>query len=117
PLDYCSLEQADGPTLQAPMAGGICDADNVHLLDLGSYLEDTVRSTSWFRTILGLREEYYRASDSSLTTGFQGSTHETLFQPKGTLVFGPFALTEVYLSAGRGFHSDDVRGVFGTVPI
>jgi outer membrane receptor protein involved in Fe transport len=33
------------------------------------------------------------------------------------LVVGPFALTEVYLSTGRGFHSDDVRGVFGTVPI
>ena len=57
------------------------------------------------------------SSDSSLTTGFQGATHETLLQPKGTLVVGPFALTEVYLSAGRGFHSDDVRGVFGTVPI
>jgi len=117
PLDYCSIVQADGPTLQVPMAGGICNADNVHLLDLGPYLEDTVRWTSWFRTILGLREEYYRAGDSSLTTGFQGATHETLLQPKGTLVVGPFALTEVYLSAGRGFHSDDVRGVFGTVPI
>ena len=117
PLDYCSVAQADGTALQVPMAGGICDADNVHLMDLGPYLEDTVRWTPWFRTILGLREEYYRASDSSLTTGFQGSTHETLLQPKGTLVVGPFALTELYLSAGRGFHSDDVRGVFGTVPI
>ncbi|HEX4096140.1 MAG TPA: TonB-dependent receptor, partial [Caulobacteraceae bacterium] len=25
--------------------------------------------------------------------------------------------TELYFSGGRGFHSDDVRGVFGTVPI
>ncbi|HEY4211876.1 MAG TPA: TonB-dependent receptor [Steroidobacteraceae bacterium] len=117
PLDYCSVEQADGSALQVPTSGGICNADNVHLLDLGPYLEDTTHWTSWFRTVVGLREEYYRAGDSSLTTGFQGSTHETLFQPKGTLIFGPFAQTEVYLSAGRGFHSDDVRGVFGTVPI
>ncbi|HEY0340445.1 MAG TPA: TonB-dependent receptor, partial [Steroidobacteraceae bacterium] len=117
PLDYCSIEQADGPTLQVPKAGGICNADEVHLTDLGPYLEDTTHWTSWLRTIVGLREEYYRASDHSLTTGFQGQTHETLFQPKGSLIVGPFAATEVYFSAGRGFHSDDVRGVFGTVPI
>jgi outer membrane receptor protein involved in Fe transport len=117
PLDYCSLQQADGSVLQSSTAGGICNADNVHLLDLGPYVEDTVHWTPWFRTVLGLRQEYYRASDSSLTTGFQGSADETLFQPKGTLIFGPFADTELYLSAGRGFHSDDVRGVFGTVPI
>jgi outer membrane receptor protein involved in Fe transport len=52
-----------------------------------------------------------------LTTGFSGSTSQTLFQPKGSLVLGPWFQTELYLSAGRGFHSDDVRGVFGTVPI
>ncbi len=117
PLDYCSVAQADGPTLQVPKAGGICNADEVHLTDLGPYLQDTTHWTSWLRTVLGLREEYYRASDHSLTTGFQGETHETLFQPKGSLILGPFAATEIYFSAGRGFHSDDVRGVFGTVPI
>ena len=48
---------------------------------------------------------------------FQGTTDETLLQPKGSVIFGPFAKTELYFSAGRGFHSDDVRGVFGTVPL
>ena len=117
PLSYCSVAQADGGSLQVDAAGGICTADQVHLLDLGPYLEDTTHWTPWLRTVLGLREEYYRASDHSLTVGFQGTTHQTLFQPKGSLILGPFAATEVYLSAGRGFHSDDVRGVFGTVPI
>jgi len=116
-LDYCSMEQADGPTLQVPMAGGRCNADDVRLLDLGPYLEDTTHWTSWLRTVAGVREEYYRASDHSLTTGFDGTAHDTLFQPKGSLILGPFAATEFYFSAGRGFHSDDVRGVFGTVPI
>jgi hypothetical protein len=117
PLSYCSVQQADGPALQVPMAGGICNADTVHLLDLGPYVEDTTRWTSWLRTVIGLREEYYHASDNSLTTGFRGAAHETLLQPKGSLILGPFAATEVYFSAGRGFHSDDVRGVLGTVPI
>ena len=89
----------------------------MHLLDLGPYLADTTHWLAWLRTVVGLREEYYRASDHSLTTGFQGTTDETLFQPKGSLILGPFAKTEIYFSAGRGFHSDDVRGVFGTVPV
>ena len=117
PLSYCSSEQAAGPTLQVPAPGGICNADQVHLLDLGPYVEDTTHWTEWLRTVVGLREEYYRAADHSLTSGFQGADHQTLFQPKGSLILGPFAATEVYFSAGRGFHSDDVRGVFGTVPL
>jgi outer membrane receptor protein involved in Fe transport len=117
PLTYCSMEQLGGPTLQVPRVGGICNADQVHLIDLGPYLEATTHWNPWLRTVVGLREEYYRAADHSDTTGFRGSNHETLFQPKGSLIISPFAKTEFYLSAGRGFHSDDVRGVFGTVPV
>ena len=117
PLAYCSVEQADGSIIQVPEAGGICNADQVHLLDLGPYVQDTTHWTEWLRTVLGLREEYYRAEDHSATTGFQGTDHEFLVQPKGSLILGPWALTEFYFSAGRGFHSDDVRGVFGTVPV
>ena len=117
PLDYCSVAQPDGPSLQVDAAGGICNADQVHLLDLGPYVQDTTHWTEWLRTVLGLREEYYRAEDHSVTTGFQGTDHEFLFQPKGSIILGPWALTEFYFSAGRAFHSDDVRGVFGTVPL
>jgi outer membrane receptor protein involved in Fe transport len=116
-LPTCSVAQADGPTLQAPNTNGACNADNVKLLDLGPYLEDTTRWTPWLRTILGLRDEYYQASDHSLISGFSGTGHESLLQPKGSIVLGPFYQTEFYLSAGKGFHSDDVRGVFGTVPL
>jgi outer membrane cobalamin receptor len=117
PLDYCSLVQVSGPALQVAAAGGVCNADQVHLLDLGPYVDVTTHWLQWLRTVLGVREEYYRASDHSMTTGFQGITDETLLQPKGSIILGPFAKTEFYFSAGRGFHSDDVRGVFGTVPL
>jgi len=117
PLNYCSLLQASGPALQVAAPGGVCNADQVHLLDLGPYVDTTTHWLTWLRTVLGVREEYYRASDHSVTTGFQGTTHETLLQPKGSVILGPFAKTEFYFSAGRGFHSDDVRGVFGTVPV
>ena len=116
-LTTCSEEQADGPAIQVPALGGVCAADDVKLLDLGPYVEDTTRWTPWLRTILGAREEYYQASDHGLLSGFNGTGHQTLFQPKGSIVLGPFYQTELYVSAGRGFHSDDVRGVFGTVPL
>ena len=116
-LNYCELLQADGSYLQTAAVNGACNADRVNLTDAGLYVEDTARWTHWFRTVIGLREEYYAATDHSLVTGFTGSQDQTLFQPKGSLILGPFYQTEFYLSAGRGFHSDDVRGVFGTVPI
>ncbi len=132
-LDYCMVEgpfppgvtppppPADAPAsanaTAVPAVGGACNADRVRLNDLGLYVENTTHWTSWLRTVAGLREEAFAASDHSLTTGFSGSTSQALFQPKGSLVLGPWFQTELYLSAGRGFHSDDVRGVFGTVPI
>jgi outer membrane receptor protein involved in Fe transport len=116
-LDYCEVEHPDGPATPIPAINGACNADNVRLLDVGAYVEDTTRWTPWLRTILGLRQEYYLASDHSLISGFSGSGHQSLTQPKGSIVLGPFYQTELYVSAGRGFHSDDVRGVFGTVPL
>ena len=35
--------------------------------------------------------------------------------PKVSAVFGPFALTEFYASAGTGFHSNDARGALTRV--
>jgi outer membrane receptor protein involved in Fe transport len=116
-LDYCEVQQPDGPAMPIPATNGACTADLVHLLDLGPYVEDTTRWTPWLRTIVGLREEYYQARDHSLISGFSGSGHQSLLQPKASIVLGPFHQTELYVSAGRGFHSDDVRGVLGTVPL
>ncbi len=96
--------------------GGACTADRATMLDVGPYVENTTRWTPWLRTVVGVREEYYAATDHSYISGFSGSANQTLFQPKASLILGPIWQTELYVSAGRGFHSDDVRGVFGTVP-
>lgn len=115
-LNYCTLEQEDGTVLNYPTVNSYCNADKVHLMDLAPYLQETVRFTPWLRVVGGLREEYYRATDHSQVTGASGSGDQWLFQPKGSLILGPWAKTELYFSAGRGFHSDDVRGVFGILP-
>jgi len=118
PLDYCELANADGTSATPYFAvGDACSADRVQLNDLGLYGQTITHWLPWLRTEVGLREEDYAATDHSLTTGFAGSGAQTLLQPKGSLILGPFHQTEVYLSAGKGFHSDDVRGVFGTLPL
>jgi outer membrane cobalamin receptor len=118
PADTPAGALNDGGNGQAYAAvGGACNADRVHLNDLGAYVQSTVHWTSWLRTVVGLREEDVYAFDHSLTLvpSFTGSTTQTLAQPKGSIIFGPWLQSELYLSAGRGFHSNDVRGVFGTV--
>jgi outer membrane receptor protein involved in Fe transport len=115
-LSYCNLEEDDGSVTAYAAVNTYCNADRVHLLDLGPYVQNTMRWTRWLRTVVGVREELYYATDRSAVTGTGGKGHQRLFQPKGSLILGPWAKTELYLSAGRGFHSNDVRGVFGTVP-
>jgi outer membrane receptor protein involved in Fe transport len=117
PLDYCENPQATGPAIPFAAVDTYCQGDRVHLLDLAPYAQETTHWTSWLRTILGVREEYEYASDDSVVTGFTGDTHQFLYQPKASIVLGPFYKTELYVSAGKGFHSDDVRGVFGTLPL
>jgi hypothetical protein len=115
-LDTCSAEGEDGAVTQYRAIDGYCNADRVHILDLGAHIQNTLRWTPWLRTVAGVREEYYDAADRSRVTDARGRGHQWLFQPKGSLILGPWARSELYVSAGRGFHSDDVRGVFGTVP-
>jgi hypothetical protein len=90
------------------LPGGILEDDKVHEGSGGVYVQYTDYVNDWFRFILGAREDYFSASDSGTNAG---SADATVFQPKASLVFTPFTSWEVYVSAGRGFHSNDFRGV------
>ncbi len=122
-LDYCELLNPDGVTaVKIDVGESDCTANRVALGDVGLYLENDTRWTGWLRTALGLREDIYAGQDRSLLPGTlysqsPSSQSVTLFQPKASLVLGPWQATEFYLSGGRGFHSDDIRGVSGTVPL
>ncbi len=116
PADTPADALNDGGNGQAYAAVGLaCNADRVALGDFAAFGQTTTYWTPWLRTVVGFREEDFHARDHSLTTGFRGSTSQALPQPKGSLILGPWLQSELYVSAGRGFHSNDVRGVFGTV--
>ncbi len=87
---------------------GVAEADRVNESSLSAYVQATTHWTSWLRSVVGVREDYFTATDAGTN---RGDAAQDLFQPKGSLVFTLSPKTEIYLSAGRGFHSDDVRGV------
>ena len=116
-LSICYQEQNNGPTFSYAAVGGNCTADKVHLITLAPYVQETIHWAAWLRTVAGLRADYTHATDTSLVSAGGGRGGQWLVQPKASLILGPWAKTEVYFSWGRGFHTNDVRGVFGTVPV
>lgn len=71
-LNYCTFEPPDGSVLNYPTVDGYCNADRVHLPDLAPYIQDTLRWTSWLRTLARFRKEFCYATDTSRTTGASG---------------------------------------------
>ena len=84
--------------------------DRIKETSVGVYLENTTHWAEKFRTVVGLREDYYKFAVHSSLDANSGRTHASLASPKLSLIFGPWAKTEFYLNAGAGFHSNDARG-------
>ncbi len=84
--------------------------DRIRETSVGAYLENTVHWTDTFRTVAGLREDYYEFDVRSSLAANSGKTHAALLSPKLSLIFGPWSKTEFYVNAGAGFHSNDARG-------
>jgi outer membrane receptor protein involved in Fe transport len=84
------------------------EADTVRLSSFSVYAQATTHWTDWFRSVLGYRYDAQYGSDQGTNSG---TASDHLLAPKGSLIFRPVEMTELYISAGRGFHSDDLRGV------
>ncbi len=66
--------------------------------------------TPWLRTTAGLRYDWFDFQVDSNLSANSGSETESIPQPKLTVVLGPWNQTELFLNAGRGFHTNDARG-------
>jgi outer membrane receptor protein involved in Fe transport len=112
-----SVAQVDQPVTAAPVS--FSDNDEVYLFAGGAYLQAITRWTSYFRSVIGVRDDYQHGTDDDRLAAFHetaaytngGTARQNLVQPKGSLIFTPTDTLEFYLSAGRGFHSADIRGV------
>jgi hypothetical protein len=88
--------------------------DRVSETEVGAYVQNTTTWSPWFRTLLGLREDRVLTDAKDLQAASGGHASGNKLSPKVSLVFGPWAKTEFFANAGRGFHSNDARGVVGT---
>ena len=89
---------------------GVTRQDHIVESNVGIYVENATKWTSWFRTVAGLRGDSYRFKVNSDNPVNSGTETATMVNPKLSLVFGPWAKTEFYVNAGSGFHSNDARG-------
>ena len=114
--------QAQTPLTSAETASdpaSFSNNDNVSLYAGALYLQSTTHWTPWFRTVLGVRDDYQHGTDDDLLAALHGAAGYTnsgargqnLPQPKASFIVSPFEKVEFYLSAGEGFHSADLRGV------
>ncbi len=84
--------------------------DKVREGSLGVYAENATQWMSWFRSVAGIRADYYRFDVNSSLAVNAGKVGDHVFSPKLNLVFGPWTKTEYFVNFGRGFHSNDARG-------
>lgn len=94
---------------------GVTRQDHVVESSAGLFFQNSLRWTEKFRTVAGLRADFFRGDVSSDNVANSGKASDHLVNPKLSLIFGPWAKTEYYLNWGRGFHSNDVRGTTITV--
>ena len=89
--------------------------DHIVESSAGVYIENSTKWTDRFRTVAGLREDFYRFDVGSDNPANSGRATDSIASPKLSLIFGPWARTEYYVNAGSGFHSNDARGATITI--
>jgi HupE/UreJ protein/TonB-dependent receptor-like protein len=85
--------------------------DDVWETSVSPYAENKTRWNDWLRSSLGVRFDGFRFDVDSNRPENSGTRTDGLISPKGGIVLGPWAETEVYVNGGLGFHSNDARGV------
>ena len=76
----------------------------------GIYLEAESRWRPRFRSVVGVRGDVFTFDVRSAVPANSGARTAGIVSPKLSLAFVPTQSSELYLSAGLGFHSNDARG-------
>lgn len=101
------FDYSDSPD---PTIAATTRSDQIWEASLAPYFENRVQWADKVRTIVGLRLDYFHVDVESHLTANSGTADDVQVSPKGSLILGPWADTELYLSGGQGFHSNDARG-------
>jgi hypothetical protein len=86
------------------------DLSSVHEYAAGLYAQGRVQLADWLRVQAGLRADGAQFDVDDNNPLNSGKRTSGILSPKLNIVFGPWEMTELYLDAGDGFHSNDARG-------
>jgi hypothetical protein len=93
--------------------------DRVRDMLLGVYAQSVLALAPGLRAVAGLRADRaeFRVTPlgGPLNAGNGGAIADHQLSPKLSLIAGPWARTELFIHAGRGFHSNDARGATASV--
>ena len=89
--------------------------DSVEELAVGVYYANETRWSERLRSVLGLRADHYDFDVTSDLAANSGSAGDSLLSPKISVIYSLTEAAELYLSAGRAFHSNDARGTTITI--
>ena len=85
-------------------------ADKVLQTSVGVFGQSTMQWSDKVRSVIGVRADNYRFDVHAGDPVNGGTADASLVSPKLSLILGPWSNTELYASAGNGFHSNDGRG-------
>jgi hydrogenase/urease accessory protein HupE len=85
--------------------------DRILQTSISPYAENKTQWNGWLRSSLGVRFDGFRFDVASNRPENSGHRLDGLVSPKGGIVLGPWAKSEIYLNGGLGFHSNDARGI------
>ena len=97
---------------QARQLQSVVRLDQVRQTSLAAHAESEVQWSPGFKSVLGLRVDGLQVQvDSALNTDNSGRAWAQRLSPKLSLVWRAHARHELFFNAGRGFHSNDARGI------
>jgi hypothetical protein len=85
-------------------------SDAVDERTLGVYYSNETHWSNRLRTILGVRADTFDFDVASDLAANSGMASQSIASPKASVIYSVGGKTELYASAGRGFHSNDARG-------
>ena len=94
---------------------GTTRRDDIWELSLAPYFENRIQWLEKLRSIVGVRLDYFHFDVNADDPGGSGVDDAVKASPKASLILGPWWDSELYLSGGMGYHSNDARGV--TAPV
>ena len=85
--------------------------DEVTELATAAYVSLHTHWLDWLSTTAGLRYDRIAVDVESVLNANDENEWDDLVSPKFSAQFGPWAATEFFVNYGKGFHSNDARGV------